>query len=217
MNRLNNKMFKIALLVFSCLLASCLHAQKPFSGTLEYTASIMRPDTNVVLKSWKVYLYTNDTVVRVETETDQLGVQVYIRNMNLNKAYLLLKLDTMRFAIQTDLSKTNPEAKKSYTIKKGKGKKKVVGLKSQKYVVTEENDDTYSCFFTKKLSGKYLQVYSEIPYLATDYFIPSQNGLIHYELTKIERKQVDRNLFGIPSDFEKISFEEFIKRFYGEK
>ena len=62
-------------------------SQEAFSGVLKYKATVMAPDTNKVWKSWNVTLYTNDTVVRVETETEQFGVQVYIRNMLLNKAY----------------------------------------------------------------------------------------------------------------------------------
>jgi len=81
----------------------------------------MAPDSNKVWKSWDVTLYTNDTVVRLETETQQFGVQVYIRNMVLNKAYLLLELDGNKYAIQTDLSKKTDTIKKTYTVKKKNG------------------------------------------------------------------------------------------------
>jgi hypothetical protein len=34
--------------------------------------------------------------------------------------------------------------------------------------------------------------------------------LIHYELTQLNLTPVDRNLFGVPSDYKRVSFEEFV-------
>lgn len=202
--------------VISILLATAFSAfsQKPFSGILKYKASVMAPDTNIVWKSWGVTLYTNDTVVRVETETEQFGVQVYIRNMTLNKAYLLLELDGNKYAIQTDLSKKTDTIPKSYTVKKKMGSKKVAGLKVKKYFVKDQDTEGFYCYFSKKLGNKYLQVYPEVNGLAVDYYIPSQDGLIHYELLEKKDEAVNRDLFGIPSDYKRISFEEFMRVFY---
>jgi hypothetical protein len=205
---------------FICVISTVLliafsgFSQTKFSGVLKYKATVMAPDTNAVWKSWNVTLYTNDTVVRLETETQQFGVQVYIRNMSLNKAYLLLELDGNRYAIQTDLSKKTDSIKKTYTVKKKMGSKKIAGLKAQKYFVKDENTDGYYCYFSKKLGNKYLQVYPEVKGLALDYYIPSQDGLIHYELIEKRDEPVNRDLFGIPSDYKRISFEEFMRLFY---
>ncbi|TSJ44769.1 hypothetical protein [Fluviicola chungangensis] len=188
--------------------------QKPFSGILKYKATVMAPDSNVIWKSWNVTLYTNDTVVRVETETQQFGVQVYIRNMELNKAYLLLELDGNKYAIQTDLSKKKDSIQKTYTVTRKTGSKKIAGLKAKKYLVQDENTEGFYCYFAKNLSNKYLQVYPEVKGLALDYYIPSQDGLIHYELVEKKDEQVNRDLFGIPSDYKRISFEEFMHVFY---
>ncbi|MGV3609497.1 MAG: hypothetical protein ACO1N0_01015 [Fluviicola sp.] len=189
-------------------------SQRPFSGLLKYKATVMAPDTNKVWKSWNVTLYTNDTVVRVETETEQFGVQVYIRNMTLNKAYLLLELDGNKYAIHTDLSKKKDSIQKGYTVTKKMGSKKIAGMKGKRYLVKDENTEGYYCYFSKKLGNKYLQVYPEVSGLALDYYIPSQDGLIHYELVEKKEESVNRDLFGIPSDYKRISFEEFMKIFY---
>ncbi|MNJ86529.1 hypothetical protein D3C87_40300 [compost metagenome] len=204
--------FLCALCVF--LFSASGFSQQQFSGILKYRASIMLPDTNRVAKSWNVTLYTNDTVVRLETETQQFGVQVYIRNMNLNKAYLLLELDGNKYAIQTDLSKKNDSIPKGYTVKKKMGSKKVAGVKAKKYLVKDKDTEGYYCYFAKKLGNKYLQVYPEVPGLAVDYYIPSQEGLIHYELIEKKDETVNSDLFGVPSDYKRISFEEFMRAFY---
>ncbi|WP_043023603.1 hypothetical protein [Fluviicola taffensis] len=206
---------KVLLLGIMLFLAgNNLIAQKPFSGVLKYKASITIPDTNVVYKTWGVTIYTNDTVVRLETETDQFGVQVYIRNIQLNKAYLLLELDGNKYAIQTDLTKKSDSISRGYTVKKKFGSKKIAGVKARKYFVKDDNTVGFYCYFAKKMNGKFLQVYPEVKTLAVDYYIPSEDGLIHYELIEKKDEVVNRDLFGIPSDYKRISFEEFMHVFY---
>jgi hypothetical protein len=132
----------------------------------------------------------------------------------LNKAYLLLELDENKYAIQTDLSKKTDTIPKTYTVKKKMGSKKIAGMKAQKYLVKDENTEGFYCYFSKKLGNKYLQVYPEVKGLALDYYIPSQDGLIHYELVEKKNEAVNHDLFGIPSDYKRISFEEFMRAFY---
>jgi hypothetical protein len=213
LQRLNN-MKKFLILILLVLAVKEVQAQKQFTGVLKYKASITIPDTTVVYKTWGVTIYTNDTVVRLETETDQFGVQVYIRNIQLNKAYLLLELDGNKYAIQTDLSKKSDSISRGYTVKKKFGSKKIAGVKVKKYFVQDDNTAGFYCYFAKNISGKYLQVYPEVKTLAVDYYIPSEDGLIHYELIEKKDEPVNRDLFGIPSDFKRISFEEFMHVFY---
>ena len=60
-------------------------------------------------------------------------------------------------------------------------------------------------------------MYPEVDGLATDYYLPSPDGLIHYELTVFTEKPLNRDLFGIPSDYKKITFDEFMNLFAGEE
>ncbi len=188
------------------------YAQKAVSGTMVYTASISLPDTNVVLKSWNVRVLTNDTIVRVETET-QLGIQVYIRHMELKKAYLLLDYDGNKYAIQTDLEENHKRDTMApeYSVKRTWKSKTIAGIKCRKYIVRDKNQtEGYDCWFAKKINNKYLEVYPEVSGLAVDYYLPSPDGLIHYELTSLNLTPVDRNLFGVPSDYKRLTFEEFV-------
>ena len=210
-NRLNN-MKQLIFLVGIVALAFQSQAQQAINGVFEYKASISLPDTNVVLKSWNVRVYTNDTIVRVETET-QLGIQVYIRHMELKKAYLLLDYDGNKYAIQTDLEESHKRDTMApeYTVKRTSKKKIIAGIKCRKYIIRDKNQpEGYEGYFAKKIDHKYLEVYPEIAGLAVDYFLPSPDGLIHYELTQLNLTPVDRNLFGVPSDYKRVSFEEFV-------
>lgn len=188
----------------------------PLQGVFKYQATIMVPDTNVIYKQWNVNISTDDTIVRVETESEMFGNQVYIRNMPLNKAYLLLKIGSKGYAIQTDLNKTEQKKEVQYTITKVKGRKKVAGIKCQKYHVVDKGQEEitgYDCYFAKKISNKYLEIYREVPGLGLDYYIPTSDGLAHYELISFTQEVVSKNSFGIPSDYEKISFDEFMNMF----
>ncbi len=42
-----------------------------------------------------------------------------------------------------------------------------------------------------------------LPGLPVSYFLESNEGLVKYQLIFIENKKMDRDLFGIPSDFKK--------------
>lgn len=193
-------------------------AQKPVTGIFEYKATISLPDSNVVIQSWNVKVYTNDTVVRVETET-RLGMQIYIRHMSMNKAYLLIHYGDQKYAIQNDLSKkqASDTAAPQYTMKRKWGSKKIAGVKTRRYYVIDKGQtEGYYCYFARKIDGKYLEVYPESEGLAVDYYLPSPDGLIHYELTRFTETKVDRNLFGLPSDYKRITFDEFINLFSGE-
>lgn len=203
-------------LLGALLLAAVTYAQqKPFYGELIYRASISYADTNLVIKEWNVRVFTNDTIVRVETETGQFGTQVYIRHMELGKAYLLLDLEGEKYAIQTTLTKKTDTIPANYTVTKKRGCKKIAGVKCRRYLVKDKDADGFYCYFAKKINHKYLEVYPEVPGLAADYFLPSQEGLIHYQLVEIKPEPVNRDLFGIPSDYKRVSFEEFLKIYYG--
>ena len=197
-----------------------LSAQKqPLEGYFDYKATLYMPDTNLVLNSWNVRVYTNDTIVRVETET-QLGIQVYIRHMSLNKAYLLLDFEGQRYAIQTDLEKQEEKPDtldNKYIFKKKFGSTTISGIKCKRYLVTDTRiNKQYTCYFAKKIGNKYLEVYREIPGLAVDYYLANEDGLVHYELTGLTLTDVNRDLFGVPSDCKRITFDEFVNLFSGE-
>ncbi len=202
---------KYFLILFFLVTQSVVFAQ--FKGYFVYKAELPPLDSTGKLKVWQIGIATNDTVVRVETQTEQLGNQVYIRNMELNKAYLLIDMGADKFAIQTDLNtKSKDSIKADYTFKKKLIGKKIAGVKCKKYVVKFNGDTTeYFCYFSKKHTNKYLEVFEKIPGLALDYYLPTQDGVIHYSILTISPEVIDRNLFGIPADYKRVSFDQFMQ------
>lgn len=202
---------KVVILFVSIFLLFAKNAHAQLNGMLVYQVDLLSADTMNPQNHWQVVVYTNDTMVRVETQGGPFGKQVYIRHMVLNKAYLLLAMDGQKFAIRTDLAIKSKDTSLNYTVKKLIGSKKINGMRCKKYRITDIGASSgYVCYFAKKISNKYIEVYQDIPGLALDYFLPSQNGLIHYQLVQYEVQVLDKNMFGIPSDYKKVTFEEFM-------
>ena len=202
---------KVVVLFVSIFFLFANSAQAQLSGMLVYKVDLLSADTMSPQNHWQVVVYTNDTMVRVETQGGPFGKQVYIRHMVLNKAYLLLAMDGQKFAIRTDLAKKSKDTSLNYTVKKLIGSKKINGIRCKKYKITDVGAPMgYVCYFAKKIPNKYIEVYQDIPGLALDYFLPSQNGLIHYQLVQYEAQVLDKNMFSIPSDYKKVTFEEFM-------
>lgn len=196
-----------------------LAAQESFTGKLVYKVELEYPDTNVVQRKWFVTVYTNDTIVRTETTNTQFGDQVYIRHMELNKAYLLLNVEGTKYAIQNDLSKKADTLPAKYVLKKAGGHRKIQGIKAKRYKVTysELKDKPFYIWVAKKLKGSYIEAYSELNHLPLEYVIPTEDGIEHYTLIGVDRTLPDRNLFGLPSDYKRVSFDEFMHLFTEEK
>ena len=197
-------------------IGNILIAQKshPFLGMLEY--KITSRDTamkNIIPESIMI-LYTNDTISRMENHTSQLGKQIVIRHMQKNKTYLLLETELGKFAIQTDLSKIDTvNAESKYAFKKKACRTKVLGKKANRVLVSHPSfEEEIEFLYFKDISNKYNNVFDEINGLPVKYSIASADGVLNYELIRINRFIPDRDLFGIPSDYERVSFDEFLDK-----
>lgn len=187
---------------------------KKFEGVLVY--SITPVDTNLqkLYDTNYMVIYTNDTIVRTENNTQNLGKQIVLKHLQLNKSYLLIENNNQKFAIQTDHNKekdsTTLKSKESFN--KTRGKKIICNQKAKKIIATNTSSNkALEVYYFKKISPKYIEAYKKSPGLPVLFYLESNEGLIKYELIEITRKKIDRNLFGIPSDYQKIGFDEFIK------
>lgn len=188
---------------------------KTFTGILEYKITSRDTSLRSILPDNSMYIYTNDTIMRMENFTDQLGMQVTIKHMEKNKSYLLLNTVAGKFAIQTDLSaqKDTSKHKSKYTFKKRIFKRKFLGMKANRIIASHPDlEEPIEFLYFKKILGKYNPTFEEIPGLPVRYSVVTADGVIDYELTKINRYTPNRDLFGVPSDFERVTFDEFLSR-----
>ena len=184
--------------------------QKGFSGRL--VCSIETTDTSMtqLFHERKMVMYTNDTLVRIENVTDQLGPQVAIRHLTLHKSYLLLNTAKGNFAIQTKFEEDSLKPSK-YTYTKKWGKKKIGGVKAKKLIVENKDfKEPLTFYYLKKVPSKYLDGFENFPGLLVEYYIPSEDGILKYSLVSIENDPTNHDLYGIPSDYEKVTMTEFV-------
>ena len=52
-----------------------------------------------------------------------------------------------------------------------------------------------------------------MPYLPVVYYVITQDVILKYELVRISEYIPHRDLFGIPTDFEKVTFDEFLDKY----
>lgn len=198
----------VALLTLSFMGYSQKH--KAFSGKLVYNITICDTNLQKLLPVRQMVIYTNDTLLRIENMTDQLGKQVIIKHMNLNKSYLLLHTPISDYAIQTD---HNVEKQDSfpYTYKKRWGKRKICGMRANRLMVNHYSfPEELEFLYLKDRSNKYINTLENFPGLPVKYYIATIDGIFRYELVSFEEIQPEKDLFGIPSNYKKVTFNQFM-------
>jgi len=209
-----NLLALLALCLTSLLGSNMSYAQKqiPFTGMLEYRITSTDTSNNTTAPVNKMFVYTNDTITRTENFTRQLGQQVAIRHIEKQKSYLLLVTDLGKFAIQTDHSKSDTIQKEPlYVFQRKWFKRKIAGQKANRILVSHPGfQEPIEFLYLKNRSNKYLNIHTEIPGLLLKYSIQTTNGTLNYELVTFQEYTPNNDLFGIPSDFDKISFDDFL-------
>jgi hypothetical protein len=207
-------------LTFLFILISILSfSQKklPFQGKLVYEIEMVDTSLQRIFPKKIMTVYTNDTIVRIENDTKQFGQQVVIKHTHLNKSYLLLNDGINKFAIQTDLNKKtiSDSTENGNSYKKKCGKRTVLNFKANRLLVTPKDaSNRIEILYLKQYDSKYIDAYKESPGLPVKYFLYTNEGLAVYRLVRFEEFKPEHDLFGIPSDYRKVSFDDFIELMY---
>jgi hypothetical protein len=204
------KLTHIGFLLF--LFSNPVFSQKtlPFIGALEYEIR------NLDMKEEKpkiMHILSLDSLIRIETDSYIFGSQSYIKHLIKKKSYLLISLDeNLHYAIKGDFSQSDSaNANNKYTWKKKFGRKKIGGLDSKKLKLTFlKSKKSFSCYYSKKYAAKYQEVYTDFPGLPLLYYIETDDGILEYRLRKHTTIAPNYDLFGVPSNYTKITFDEFI-------
>jgi hypothetical protein len=182
-----------------------------FTGRLTYTYQTVDTNTRKMFPERTMTVYVNDSMLRVENRTPDLGQQVMIKHRILKKSYLLLDTPQGKFALQSSDDVVAADSTK-YTWKKKNGCLKVCDKKAKKLIVTERKTGiTQSWYYFKNLSSDHVNGFDYLPGLPVLYYVEGEEGLLKYELTSMEAMPLERDIFGIPNDFRRVTFDEFIR------
>lgn len=189
-------------------------AQKPFVGKMVYLSTIADTSLLDLYPTNKMTIFTDGNFVRIETSTESVGTQVQIKNLKLNKSYVLFDTPKGKFAVQIVDSTANVKVKRKdqkYVYRKGKDAKEFGGLASKQLLVkTKSTEGLLPFYYHKKISAKYLPGFEHFPGLLTSYFVVSRSEVFYYQLLEIQQMEIGKDMFGIPSDYKRISMNEFI-------
>ena len=204
----------IRLSFFFILFTSFVFSQKKeaFVGKLVYSVQITDTAFQKFIPATQMVVFTNDTITRIENITDQLGKQAIIKHMELNKSYLLLETPIDNFAIQTDHTDSLFRKKESkYTFEKKWFKKKVGGVRANRLLVSHPDfKEPKEYLYLKKYSPKYINTFEDFPGLPVHYYIITMDGVYEYKLISIEEVLPPKDLFGVPSNYKRVTFNEFL-------
>lgn len=196
----------ISLLIISCGLPK--PHNEDFQGKLVYKISSPLNNLNSNDSSNYQTVYMMDSMLRIDSRTP-MGKQQYIKHIPKNRAYILMNLGAKKVAIQTIPDTLENDSK--YIFKSKSGSDEIAGVKTKRVKVTDtEQDTTFIVNYLPEVSSKYSNALEGIPGLPVRYSIFSYGTWITYEMVLFEERKVDRDRFGIPSDHEIITLDEFM-------
>ena len=201
--------------------SSSAQKNKSFRGMLEYKISVADTSLAHLVPENRMIVYSNDTIVRIENFTQHLGKQVTIRHMVLNKSYLLVETPFGKYAIRADhneIDSAKADVPSKYTFSKKHWKRKVLGRRANRMEVSHEYFEApVEMLYLKGYSPRILDAFNEVPGLPVKYTVATSDANLNYELVKMSEYTPSNDLFGIPSDFEKIGFEDFMDKMIESK
>jgi hypothetical protein len=195
------------LLVFT---SSYSQLKKSFVGTLVYeVTNLDRPGDEPL----EMIVFSLDSLVRIETPSPVFGAQIFIKHIPRKKSYLLISLsETDHYAIKDDFKNLDSaKIQVKYIWKKKRGKKTVGGLTGKKLKLTIlKSNQTFECFYSKEFAAIYQEAYQDFPGLPIEYYVESEDGILKYTLKKHNKIAPNYDLFGIPSNYKRVTFDEFV-------
>ncbi len=204
------KALSISILIFA--LTACSSPKvgvNSFEGKLTY--SVSSPTSNPDLSDSINYqiVYAKDSMLRIDNFTP-IGKQIYIKHIPKNKAYILMDIGVKKVAIQTIADTLENNSR--YHFKQIRGKEKFAGRKAKNISVTDTAlDTTIIMNYLEEIPSKYSTAIEGMPGLPVHYSFYSNGAWITYRLIAIEEGVLNIDLFGIPSDYEIITLDEFIE------
>ena len=201
----------ISYLVFSFLFSTSLIGQsfQSFEGKMVYSVEVIHPETKKAKFISLMTIYANDTLVRTESESTNFGTQIVIKHLTHRKQYLLIEANSKKYAIQQPAPKDTNSTK--YILRNKCGGKKIGGIKSKKIEISSKMyPEAQICYYSKKYSPHFLELFPGIKGLPTEYFLMTEDGLIKYTLREITPTKLSPTLFTFTKDYTKISLNDFI-------
>lgn len=197
----------IGSLIFACS-SEQTSSSRRFEGKLIYKISSNLGEFDPADSMNYQVIYAKDSLVKTDNFT-RLGKQSYLKHISKNRAYTLMDFQGNKLAIQTIPDSTKIEADK-YTFFEREEKKKIAGLEAHLVEVKIKGHNVpFEMWYTPEISHDYSEAIPGLKGLPVAYTLLIGEEEITYTLIEAERKAMDRDHFGLPSDYKVITTQEF--------
>ena len=198
--------FGIVIILLSCSIPQAI--SEDFEGKFVYSIESIANTPDVEDSINYQIVYAKDSMLRIDSFTP-IGKQIYIKHIPKNRAYILMDLGLKKVAIQTIPDTLENDGR--YTFERQSGTMTFAGIKAKNLKVIDSSLDTTMVInYYPEISPKYSTALKGIPGLPIKYAIYSNDMWLTYQLISIEKRPLSIDLFGIPSDHEIITLDEFI-------
>jgi GLPGLI family protein len=146
--------------------------------------------------------------------------QVTITDMKTESGTLLMDMMGKKMAVSMSkgeldkLEKKKAETKPKFNYVKGGGKE-IAGYKCEKVMVTMEGVGEMELFYTNELPAGANKQFEGLKGFPLEYTMDSGQFKVKMTAKLVTKEKLDKSLFEIPSDFEKMTFAEFEKAMGG--
>lgn len=181
-------------------------AQKPFVGSLEYNITTIDFVTKDTIDG-KLFIYARDSLVRINYLLSNGKNQETIHHLTKKKLLSLIEIDGQFFAVQ--INDTVSESAK-YIYRKNGARQTIAGLKCREANVEFPEGNTL-IFYTKEVDAQYFVGLNNAPGLPTKGQLPTENGLMAFELQKIDRRLPPQSLFMPDKKYKILSLDAFLQ------
>ena len=221
--------FTLALLIFSFV---AVQAQVK-EGIISYSLDFITPETGEetadeafsmasMMDGSNMKLYFNETNTRVEFKMGTMMDMVSINNIETKSFLMLIDMPMMGMKVGTTASEEElgidkEAAEASANIEFTKEKKKILGYKCKKAIITDSTGTETIYWYTEEIevykqNAQYLN--SQIPGMLMEMEVESDEFTLNIVVTSLEKglsADVAAEKFDmtIPEAYEKMSYEEF--------
>lgn len=208
--------------ILIALVAPAYAQQKFTEGTIEYTISINAPavpgtEGAGTSKAGTLVFYIKDHNVRQDLKLEDGYIYSRIGNFVTEKDIILQTLNTVNYAIETDLNSLKAKASAYYGAKleNGKQTKKLGDIEVQEATLKYKDGSSMQFYYAKSHQLAHPEIFEHMPELKgipALFDIPMSNGYkTHFELKKIAQEPIGNAVFRVPEGYRIISKKEYDK------
>lgn len=196
--------------------------QKLTEGTIEYNISINGPAAPGTTeapagKAGTLLFRIKDHNVRQDLKLEDGYTYSRIGNFVTEKDIILQTLNTVNYAIETDLKSLKSKADAYYGAKleESGSVKKVNDIEVREAVLRYKNGSTMKFFYSKSYELPHPDIFERMPELKgipAVFDVPMSNGYVtHFELKRVTQEPVGNAVFRVPEGYRIISKKEYDK------